>query len=352
MLASNYTCPYNRSMEENPRTFRCADFFAGIGGFRLGFEQTGRFEVVYSNDNNKYACETYRKNFGEIDCRSITEVDPDLIPGFDVLLAGFPCQPYSMIGKRKGMEDERGQLFFQLIRILNAKRPQAVVLENVKHLKTHSKGEAFKLIKHHLEWLGYKIYDTVLNSADFGVPQHRERLYMVGFLENDPEFVFPNPALQSSVQDILENEVEENFYLSAKYYKGLLKHRLRHQGRGNGFGCSVLNTKGISNTLVSGRMGRERNLIRDEIKKKNGWGIRALSIREAARLQGFPDTFEFPVSNTQAYEQLGNAVTVPVARHIAEELVAKLLEVEQNVPSLSTVEDGWTVRETAPAFQG
>lgn len=166
------------------------DLFAGIGGMRLGFEKAG-FKIVYSNDYDPHSCKTYRENFGEIDEKDIKDVDTDNIPNFDVLLGGFPCQPFSMMGKRKGMKDERAQSFFHIIRILNAKQPKAFVLENVKHLRLYDKGAVYERIKKNLEWSGYRVHEAVLDSKNFGVPQHRERLYIVGIRDGDIEFKFP-----------------------------------------------------------------------------------------------------------------------------------------------------------------
>jgi DNA (cytosine-5)-methyltransferase 1 len=328
----------------NDKKLKVIDMFAGIGGMRLGFEKSG-FEVVYSNDYDRYACQTYRANFGEIEEKNIKDVDTNSIPNFDVLLGGFPCQPFSMIGKKKGLDDERAKSFFHIIRILSAKQPQAFVLENVKHLRLYDKGKVYERIKKNLEWAGYKVVEAVLNSKDFGVPQNRERLYIVGFLDHSVDFKFPTPRHASVIlTDILEAKVDESYYMSERYYKGLLKHKLRHAKSGNGFGCAILDIKGVSNTLVAGNMGRERNLIKDKPKKKNRWGIRKLTIRECARLQGFPEKFKFPVPVTRAYQQLGNAVTVNVAKSIANAVKKILLS---DVPKQGTV----NLKPVTPTFR-
>jgi len=310
--------------ERKGSKFTAADFFAGIGGMRMGFEKSG-FEIVYSNDIDKNACRTYAQNFGVIDCRDIKEVDTDKLPNFDVFLGGFPCQPYSMIGKRLGLNDERGKVFFQIIRILNAKRPSAFVLENVKHLSLYNKGEVLRQMIKNLEWLGYKVHLKVLDSQNFGVPQHRERLYIIGFLDAKKPFVLYERNNKTKLKEVLEKQVDASCYLSEKYYKGLLKHKKRHAKSGNGFGCVVLDKNGVSNTLVAGNMGRERNLIQDRKIKKSKFGIRKLTVRECARLQGFPDSFHFSAFTTIAYEQLGNAVTVPVAKAVASAIKRVLL---------------------------
>jgi DNA (cytosine-5)-methyltransferase 1 len=313
---------------------KVADFFAGIGGLGLGFKKAG-FEIVYANDFNKNSCTTYQVNLGDIECNDIKNIDADQLPDFDVFLGGFPCQPYSMIGKRLGLSDERGKVFFQIIRILNAKRPRAFVLENVKHLRLYNKGEVLRQMISNLEWLGYKVETRVLDSQHFGVPQHRERLYIIGFLDPKRSFVLRERNKVSKLKEILEKKVDESYYLSEKYYKGLIKHKNRHSKGGNGFGCIVLDIGGISNTLVAGNMGRERNLIKDRPVKKNKFGIRNLTIRECARLQGFPDSFVFPVPKTKAYEQLGNAVTVPVAKAVAA-AIKRVLDASKENPKSTT----------------
>src|SRR3989344_1090384 len=158
---------------------KAIDLFAGIGGMRIGFEKAG-FDFVYSNDFDPYACETYRHNFGEIDERDIKDIDTHKIPDFDVLLGGFPCQPFSMIGKRKGLDDKRAKSFFYIIKILSVNKPRAFLLENVKHLKLYERGKVYERIKASLQWAGYKVSEAVLDSKNFGVPQHRERLYIAG----------------------------------------------------------------------------------------------------------------------------------------------------------------------------
>jgi len=175
-----------------------------------------------------------------------------------------------------------------------------------------------------LEWAGYKVFYQVLNSQNFGVPQHRERLFMAGFSDHSTDFRFPVGKKQKLLKEILEKKVDDFYYLSEQYYRGLLKHKKRHSKNGNGFGCEIINPNGIAQTLLAGNMGRERNLIKDKPSKKNRWGIRKLTIRECARIQGFPESFKFPVSVTQAYKQLGNAVTVPVTEALAKQIAEAL----------------------------
>lgn len=324
---------------------RAIDLFAGIGGIRLGFEKAG-FQIVYSNDIDKYACQTYKENFGEIDQRDISSVQSSEIPDFDVLLAGFPCQPFSMAGHQKGFQDPRGSMFFQLVRIIKEKKPKAFLLENVKNLKNHNKGETFKVILHYLqEELGYDVHYKVLNSKNFGLPQNRERIYIVGF-RKPVEFEFPEGDQNSmaKITDILERDVPEHYFLSEKYYEGLVKHKERHKAKGSGFGFEILKPNGIAFALVVGNMGRERNLIQDTPREsfykegddkaiaRNYLGVRKLTLRECARLQGFPENFIIPSVRTHAYKQFGNTVSVPVIKEIAKKMKKYLL---QNVKDYS-----------------
>lgn len=316
-------------MSKTSKKFKVIDLFAGIGGMRLGFQQAG-FDIVYSNDVDHYACHTYRTNFGDIDEKDIRLVDPLTVPKFDVLVGGFPCQPFSMIGKRDGLKDPRGQLFNEVIKFLKIKKPEAFVLENVRHLLKHNKGETYALIKSELEKAGdgYTVVEKVLDSKNYGVPQHRERIYIVGLKKNHTDFKFPEfeRDTENKLKNILEEKVSEKYYLSQKYYKGLMSHKKRHADKGSGFGCEILDPEGVSNTLVCGSMGRERNLIQDKPVPKNKWGVRKLTERECARLQGFPDWFKIPVSTTQAYKQFGNSVSVPVIKEIAKALKKTLLK--------------------------
>lgn len=315
--------------------YKAIDLFAGIGGMRLGFQQAG-FDIVYSNDVDRQACITYRSNFKTIDERDIRLVDAESVPDFDVLLAGFPCQPFSMIGKRDGLKDPRGQLFNEVVRFLDVREPRAFVLENVKNLLRHNKKETYKHIKSALEKAGggYTVWEMVLDSQNFGVPQHRERVYIVGVKNPHKQFVFPQKSKtpgKEKVSQILDKRVDDKYYLSQKYYDGLMAHKERHAAKGSGFGCEILDLKGVSHTIVSGNMGRERNLIQDRPISIKKHGVRKLTERECARLQGFPDWFKFPVPSTQAYKQFGNAVTVPVARNVGNALKKYLLDQDASV---------------------
>lgn len=333
------------------------DLFAGIGGFRLGFEKAG-YDVIYSNDIDKSCKITFDGYFGEgaLSLKDIQKLEADEIPDADIITAGFPCQPFSKIGKLHGFADARATLFWDLLRILKAKQPQSFVLENVKNLMAHDKGYTFERIRDALENdLGYHVYYQVLNSKDYGLPQDRKRVYIVGFKE-DVKFNFPKPlSVIPRVGDMLEtDEIHDFYYLSQRYLDGLEKHRNRHEAKGHGFGYRVLNPDSIASALVVGNMGRERNLIKDRVKPAgsvnrvgsplNSSGIRKLTVRECARLQGFPADFEFNVPVTTAYRQLGNAVSVPVA-----ELVAK--KVKEGLDSFVAAERVAEISNiTAPAI--
>lgn len=317
------------------KIFRASDLFAGIGGIRLGFKIAfaDQIEFVFSNEIDDNACKTYETNFKENPRGDITKIYPKDIPDFDILLAGFPCQAFSIAGERRGFEDARGTLFFHIAEIINEKKPIAFFLENVKHLQHHDKGRTFRTIKRILEQdLGYYVHHKVLEARDFGLPQRRPRIYMVGIKKNY-RFEFPKPIDgHLPVKDILESNVDESYYLSQQYLNTLKKHRARHQAKGHGFGYEVLDKNGIANTLVCGGMGHERNLVKDVIKydfwkpgddpfkKKNNEGVRKMTVREWARLQGFPDTFSFPVPKSKAYRQLANSVPVPVIKAIADQI--------------------------------
>jgi DNA (cytosine-5)-methyltransferase 1 len=319
--------------------YKTIDLFAGIGGIRLGFENTGRVENVFSAEIDKYACQTYQANFGDDPRCDITEIQEKELPEFDVLLAGFPCQAFSIAGRRGGFEDTRGTLFFDVARIIKEKQPKAFLLENVKGLTHHDRGKTFATIMHTLEHdLGYTVSAKLLNAKDYGVPQKRERIYIVGF-KKEVDFQFPKPKkLQKRVKDIMEeNEVSSKYYLSNTYVNTLIRHKDRHEKKGNGFGYKIIDHNDIANTIVVGGMGKERNLLIDDrltdfIPKTNIKGeinrkfIRKMTPREWARLQGFPDRFKIPVSDAQAYKQFGNSVSVPVIHAIAKEIVSKLDE--------------------------
>lgn len=315
--------------------YRAIDLFAGIGGIRLGFQQAfgEEIEFVYANEIDTYACKTYETNFHQDPKGDITQIDPNNIPDFDILLAGFPCQTFSLAGNKRGFNDIRGTLFFYLAEIIRIKKPKAFFLENVRNLINHNKGRTFRIIRDVIEKdLGYKMYHKVLDAQDFGLPQRRKRVIIVGFKESS-WFKFPDGSLDKpSIDGILEDSVPEKYYLSQKYLNCLKAHKTRHQKKGNGFGYQVIKKSGIANTIVCGGMGHERNLIQDKILK-NSWsvknqnfslpnneGIRKMTPLEWSRLQGFPNAFQFPCSMTRNYKLIANSVPIPVVRAVAWEM--------------------------------
>lgn len=330
-------------------SFTFIDLFAGIGGIRLAFEAQGG-ECVYSCEWDKYAQETYEANFGEIPDGDITQVDEHSIPDHDILCAGFPCQAFSIAGRRQGFEDTRGTLFFDVARIIKAKRPRAFFLENVKGLVTHNQGSTLKVILDVLRNdLGYYVPDPqVLNAKDYGVPQNRERIYIVGFRKGiyANDFKYPEPMdKKTCIRDIIEEEtVSAKYYISTTYLATLIRHRKRHESKGNGFGYEIKDLDGIANAIVVGGMGKERNLIIDKrltdftpvtaIKGEiNREYIRRMTPREWARLQGFPDTFKIVVSDVQAYKQFGNSVCVPAVAATAKQMI-KVLQSQGEVQDM------------------
>ena len=316
--------------------YRAIDLFAGIGGIRLGFSAAfGKdIETNYVCEWDEAAQKTYKANFNdkfEI-AGDITQVKVEDIPPFDICCAGFPCVAFSLAGKRMGFQDlykgqSRGILFMDVVRICEYHKPKVIFCENVKNLVDHDKGHTFKVIREAFESLGYTVLYKVLNSKDFGVPQNRERIYIVCF-RNDIDcrtFEFPiGTGEKITIRDILEDApISPKYYLSDVYVDTLKRHKERHAAKGNGFGYEIRNLDGISGTIVCGGMGRERNLIIDErehsmvpvthikgeINKEN---IRKMTPREWARLQGFPDTYKLELSDTHLYKQFGNSVTVNV----------------------------------------
>lgn len=320
------------------------DLFAGIGGIRMGFDRAfvDNIDTVFVSEWDEFAQKTYKANFHddfEI-AGDITKIDEKDIPPFDICLAGFPCQAFSMAGKHMGFNDDykgvcRGTLFLDVARICEYHKPKIIFCENVKGLTIHDHGRTFKVICATFEKLGYKVFSKILNSKDFGVPQNRERIYIVAF-RNDiaPEqFVFPESTDSSKrLIDIRERKpVAAKYYLSETYLNTLIRHKERHAAKGNGFGYEIREWDGIAGAIVCGGMGRERNLVIDKrqtdltptthIKGEiNKEGIRKMTPREWARLQGFPDDFCLPLADVHLYKQFGNSVTVNVIEAIAKEI--------------------------------
>lgn len=310
-----------KSWNNKKNKFKFIDLFAGLGGIRIPFEELGG-QSVFSSDIDKFVQQTYEENFDELPYGDITKVDENDIPSFDVLLAGFPCQPFSNAGLKKGFDDTRGTLFFDIERILKKHLPQAILLENVKGFKGHDKGRTFEVIKNSLENLGYNIFTEVLNAKDFGVPQNRERIYIVGFLDKNINFIFPQKKeIKVRLGDILEKKVDDKYTISDKLWAGHQRRKKEHKKKGNGFGYSIFNENSEYTSTMSARYYKDGSEILIEQKNKNP---RKITPKEALRLQGFPDDYIIPVSDTQAYKQCGNSVAVPVIRAIAKKMIKNL----------------------------
>lgn len=320
--------------------FTFIDLFAGIGGIKLAFEQVGG-KCVYSSEWDKYCQQTYYANFGEKPDGDITKVDAKDIPEHDILVAGFPCQPFSIagvskkvsMGRKTGFEDKtQGTLFFDVCRILKEKRPKAFMLENVKNLKSHDKGRTFKIIEESLAELKYKVFYDILDGQNY-VPQHRERIIIVGFdmkrYGDDVNFNFDiTPTKPKQVmRDILEKEVDDKYTLSDKLWTYLQNYSAKHKAVGNGFGYGIAPLDGISRTL-SARYYKDGSEI---LIAQNGKNPRRLTPRECARLQGFPETFIIPVSDTQAYKQFGNSVVVPLIADVAKLIINEITFLENRI---------------------
>ena len=327
-------------------TYKAIDLFAGIGGIRMGFDQAfgKKIETVFVSEFDEPAQKTYRANFDDpFDISGdITQIEASQVPDFDICLAGFPCQAFSLAGKRKGFDDDykgraRGTLFFDMLRICTDRdnKPKVIFCENVKGLPIHDRGRTFETILGALREEGYVPFYKVLNSKNFGVPQNRERIYIVAFREDiAPEtFDFPTHAgKKKTIEDILDDApISPKYYLSDVYMETLRRHRAHHEALGHGFGYEIRELDGIAGAIVCGGMGRERNLIIDhrehsmtpvtnikgEINKED---IRKMTPREWARLQGFPDSYNLTLADTQLYKQFGNSVTVPVIKAIASRI--------------------------------
>ena len=335
---------------ENPK-FSFIDLFAGIGGFRMALQNLGG-QCVFSSEWDANAQKTYFANYGEVPFGDITlEQTKKYIPdNFDILCAGFPCQAFSLAGKRLGFEETRGTLFFDVAEILRRKQPKAFFLENVKGLAIHDKGKTLKTILNTLDEIGYVVpKPEIVNAMYFGVPQHRERIYIVGFRKDlgiKPEdFVYPEQKeVTKHFIDIREKDpVPSKYYLSTTYVDTLIRHKERHESKGNGFGYAIVGDNEVANAIVVGGMGRERNIVIDKrqtdltpttrIKgeyNKDGW--RRMTPREWGALQGYPvydkgdgsPVFQIPVADASAYKQFGNSVAVPAIQATAQQILKVL----------------------------
>ncbi|MBP0017354.1 MAG: DNA (cytosine-5-)-methyltransferase [Cyanobacteria bacterium SBLK] len=317
-----------------PKHYKFIDLFAGIGGFRLALDSLG-CKCVFSSEWNKFSQQTYQANFeGEI-FGDLTKIPVQNIPDFDILTAGFPCQPFSIagvtkhnaLGSKHGFEHEtQGTLFFEIARILKEKRPKCFILENVKNLQSHNKGKTFAVILKTLEEeLGYQTYHQILDARSV-VPQNRKRIFIVGFSQ-PTAFTFPKlPNLNPKIKDILDAKVDAKYTLSDHLWQYLQDYAAKHREKGNGFGYGLTNLDGIARTL-SARYYKDGAEILIPQNEKNP---RRLTPRECARLMGFPDRFKIPVSDTQAYRQFGNAVVPIVVKVIGEEILKSLDTFGQN----------------------
>ena len=324
------------------KKLRCASFFAGVGGIDMGFEQTNFFKTIYANEFDEYPVKTYETNFDiNVDCRDINIVSAKEIPDFDVMLAGFPCQAFSVAGLRKGFEDEkgRGTLFFELIRIIKEKQPSIVFLENVKNLVGHDNGNTFTVIIDELEKQGYKVKYAVLNAMEYGnIPQNRERIYIVAFkdIKTYQNFDFPKPLkLSTKLSDIIDFEnpqAEKYYYVKGKYKNGMYEkleaamddEKAVYQWRRK---YVRKNKSGVVPTLTANQGEGGHNVCL--IKTKHG--IRKMTPHECFNTQGFPKDFKLPdMSDARLYKQAGNSVCVSVIYRIAEQIKQAVQNVSQN----------------------
>ena len=315
----------------NDKKFKFIDLFAGIGGIRIAFERAGG-KCVFTSEWDEPCQVMYEANFGEKPFGDITKLNANDVPDHDILTGGFPCQAFSIIGNKLGFADTRGTLFFDVERILKIKQPKAFLLENVKQLTTHDKGRTFKVILERLENLGYFVHYKVLNGLDFGVPQKRERIIIVGFKKNYP-FEFPkNGAGTKTLSDILEpeNEVNEKHLLS-NYFRQKLQRRLREQGK------RITSRPVVIHENKSGNLGIHP--FSTALRANGSYNYvtlnaeRRLTPREMLRLQGYPDTFKIVVPDTQVRKQAGNSVVIPKIEAVAHAMIKAMNEKPQNRPA-------------------
>ena len=313
--------PYKKPVD-SPK-FKFIDLFAGIGGIRIPFQEEGG-ECVFTSEWDEYAVKTYKTNFGGEVFGDIKKIQSGDITDFDILLGGFPCQPFSQAGLHKGFSDTRGTLFFEVERIIRDKRPKAFLLENVKQLVGHDKGNTLKVILQHLQSLNYSVDYKVLAARDFGVPQIRERIYIVGFdkefygLSDSFHFEFPvPPCTPTKVGDVLEKNVDSKYTISDKMWIGHQNRKQSNREKGKGFGYSLFNEESPYTSTISARYYKDGS---EALIEQSGKNPRKLTPRECARLQGFPENFIIPVSDCRAYKQFGNSVAVPVIRAISRRM--------------------------------
>lgn len=318
-------------------TFKFIDLFAGIGGIRLAYQNIGG-KCVFTSEWDTYSKKTYEANFGEVPFGDIAKISEKNIPDHDILLAGFPCQPFSIagvskknsLGKAHGFLDEtQGTLFFDVARIIKFKKPKAFMLENVKNLVSHDKGKTFKVIIETLKELGYSIHFKILDGKHF-VPQHRERIIIAGFRKSifheKETFEFPKlPEPKRVISEILESNVDPKYTLSDKLWNYLQEYAKKHKAKGNGFGFGLTDLNGISRTMSARYYKDGAEILIPQIGKNP----RRLTPRECARLQGYPDTFIIPVSDNQAYKQFGNSVVTPLMQAVGENIIKELFKINE-----------------------
>lgn len=328
----------------NPK-FQFVDLFAGIGGIRLAFQNLGG-KCVFTSEWDSYSKKTYEANFGEVPFGDITKISEKDIPDHDILLGGFPCQPFSIagvskknaLGRAHGFLDEtQGTLFFDVARIIDFKKPSVFMLENVKNLISHDKGKTFKVITETLKELGYSIHYKVLDGRYF-VPQHRERIIIVGFknqiFKSKETFEFPKMGESNfAIKDILEKEVDKKYTLSDLLWNYLQEYAKKHKAKGNGFGFGLTDLNGISRTMSARYYKDGAEILIPQVGKNP----RRLTPRECARLQGFPDKFIIPVSDNQAYKQFGNSVVTPLIQAVGKNIVKELLKINEPKNSQGTL---------------
>lgn len=307
--------------------YKIIDLFAGVGGIRLGFKNAfkNHANFVFSSEIDKHAQKTYNLNFNVVPFGDITNIEESSIPNHDIILAGFPCQAFSIAGHRKGFDDTRGTLFFEVARIAKYHKPKVIFLENVKGFVGHDKGNTFKVVQKTLEDLGYKVFSKILNAKDFGTPQNRERIYIIAFLDKDIKFTFPKEIeLSKTIQDCLVSDIKDKYYYNGKPLydkikddvvnpKSIYQWRRQYVRENKSSVCPTL-------TANMGTGGHNVPIVKD----KNG--IRKLIPRECANFQGFPSDFKIPndIVDSHLYKQFGNSVSITVIEKLAEQIINSL----------------------------
>ncbi len=313
----------NMKTSTNQNTLKAIDLFAGIGGIRTGFSNAflNKIDIIFSSEIDMNAQKTYYKNYNELPQGDITKIDEKDVPQHDILLAGFPCQAFSVAGNRKGFEDTRGTLFFDVARIAKYHKPKVIFLENVKGFVNHNKGETFKVVKETLEELGYQVYSKVLNTKDYGIPQNRERIYIVAFLDKKIKFNFPEKEpLKLNIRNLLEDDVHDTYYYNNKPLYERIKDDITSMDTVYQWRRQYVreNKNGVCPTLTA-NMGTGGHNVPIILDNK---GIRKLTPNECIKFQGFDSDFEFPdnLAMSHRYKQAGNSVTVSVIEKIAEKI--------------------------------